>query len=425
MRVATPYRHPVSGIYYFRRAVPKVLQSKLNKAIVKVTLGTRNPNKATQLFAARQMECEELFNAARSGRITSHHKSLLKTLHSANQPQKVVTLQYLFERINQEREISKKTIDEAQKVISRFNGVYGNISAEDINGTIVREFKELLIKIPSILSNELRSLTLIQIAQEIGGNYSGRTLSDSAINKHLSVISSVLEWSSNNSYFSDNWHNPVRGKSIKRKGLKQDRMPFTEGDLYKIFSSDMYSKQSRPKGGCGEAAYWIPVIGLYAGMRLEEIGQLSISDINREGDIWYFDINDFDSKQLKNKSSIRKVPIHQALLDLGLIDYIDSLEGVRLFPLLKKDKYGKLTQNWSKWFGRHLRRIGITDSSKVFHSYRHGLKDALRNAGVDEAISDAITGHSSVSIGRSYGSGYNLTTLNDAVQKVNYDIELK
>jgi len=98
---------------------------------------------------------------------------------------------------------------------------------------------------------------------------------------------------------------------------------------------------------------------------------------------------------------------------------------VQLFPLLKKDKYGKLTQNWSKWFGRRLRRLGVVDSSKVFHSYRHGLKDSLRNAGVDEAISDAITGHSSVNVGRSYGSGYNLTILNKAVQSVYYDIELK
>jgi len=235
----------------------------------------------------------------------------------------------------------------------------------------------------------------------------------------------VLQWAANNSYFSNNWHNPVRGKTIKRKGLKQDRMPFTEVDLHKIFSSDIYTKQSRPKGGCGEAAYWIPIVGLYTGMRLEEIGQLLITDIKQESDIWYFDINDSGGKQLKNKSSIRRVPIHQNLLDLGFIDYIDSLEGMQLFPLLKKDKYGKLTQNWSKWFGRHIRRIGITDKSKVFHSYRHGLKDALRNADVDEAISDAITGHSSVSVGRSYGSGYNLIILNKAVQSVNYDIELK
>ncbi len=427
MRIATPYKHPKSGIYYFRRAVPEALRPRLNKTLIKVTLGTRSPSKATQLFAIRQIECEELFNAARNRSLTKYHKSLCVANHQSDTSDlhKSPAIQCLFDKFNQERVASKKTMDEGQKVIGRFINVYGDIAAEDINGTIIREFKELLIKTPSVLSNKLRSLTLRQIVKETDSNYSGRMLSDSAINKHLSVLSSVLEWASNNSYFGDNWHNPVRGKTIKRKGLKQDRMPFTEGDLSRIFSSDIYTEQLRPKGGCGEASYWIPVIGLYTGMRLEEIGQLLVSDIKREGDILYFDINDFDSKQLKNKSSIRKVPIHQTLLDLGLIDYVNSLEGMQLFPLLKNDKYGKLTQNWSKWFGRHLRRIGITDSSKVFHSYRHGLKDALRNAGVDEAISDAITGHSSVSVGRSYGSGYNLTILNNAVQKVNYDIELK
>jgi len=77
MRVATPYKHPDSGIYYFRRAVPEALHLRLNKSIIKVTLGTRNPNEALQLFATRQIECEELFNAARNGCITKSHRLLL------------------------------------------------------------------------------------------------------------------------------------------------------------------------------------------------------------------------------------------------------------------------------------------------------------------------------------------------------------
>jgi len=250
MRIATPYKHPISGIYYFRRAVPEALRSRLNKAIVKVSLGTRKPNEALQLFAIRQVECEELFNAARNGCITSHHMTLLKTTCSSGNGQSAgrVTLQYLFERLNKEREVSKKTIDESQKVLTRFDGVYKDIDAEHINGTTIREFKELLVKTPSILSNELRVLTLVQIAKVIKTSHPGRLLSDSAINKHLSVISSILQWASNNSYFGDNWHNPVRGKTIHRKGLKQDRMPFTESDLSRMFSSDIYIKQVRPKG---------------------------------------------------------------------------------------------------------------------------------------------------------------------------------
>ena len=92
-----------------------------------------------------------------------------------------------------------------------------------------------------------------------------------------------------------------------------------------------------------------------------------------------------------------------------------------MFPLLKADIYGRLTQNWSKWFGRHLTKLGINDDSKVFHSFRHLMKDALRNSAVDEAVSDAITGHSSSSIGRSYGKGYSLSMLNKAIQSIKYE----
>jgi hypothetical protein len=40
------------------------------------------------------------------------------------------------------------------------------------------------------------------------------------------------------------------------------------------------------------------------------------------------------------------------------------------------------------------------------------------NSGVDEAVSDAITGHPSSSIGSSYGKGYGLSMLNKAIQSI-------
>jgi len=424
MRIATPYKHPNSGIYYFRRAVPIELRCKLNKTLIKESLGTRNPSVARRLFAIKQSECEQLFKLAREGdthmpdiNVQNNRGDIAHNCKSETGTK----LQELFDKYNQERQPSVKGLVESQKAISRFIGVYGEIVANDISGVMIRRFKELLIQTPSILSDRLRAQTLPIIISKIGSNYTGKTLSDSSINKHLSVISSVLEWGSNNSYFDDNWHNPVRGKTIRRKFSQRDRLPFTASDLDKIFSSEVYTNQLRPKGGAGEAAYWMPIIALYTGMRLEEIGQLLVSDVRKDSDIWYFDINDSNKKKLKNKSSVRVVPIHQAIIDLGFIDYTSSLDDPRVFALLREDKYGKLTQNWSKWFGRYLPKLGINDDTKVFHSFRHSMKDALRNAGVDEAISDAITGHSSSSVGRSYGQGYSLTILNKAIQSIDYE----
>ena len=61
----------------------------------------------------------------------------------------------------------------------------------------------------------------------------------------------------------------------------------------------------------------------------------------------------------------------------------------------------------------------------MFHSFRHGFKDALRAAGVSEDLNDALTGHSGGGVGRSYGAKdvvrrFGLKQLAEAVAKAEY-----
>ena len=70
--------------------------------------------------------------------------------------------------------------------------------------------------------------------------------------------------------------------------------------------------------------------------------------------------------------------------------------------------------------------LGIDNPSSVFHSFRHGFKDALRAAGVNEDVNDALTGHSGGnSVARGYGwkdmvRRFGFPTLAAAVEKVEY-----
>jgi hypothetical protein len=61
-----PKKHPKTGIYQFRRAVPKDLREKLGWEI-KVSLGTSVPAEAKRLYAAELEKCDTLFEQARSG----------------------------------------------------------------------------------------------------------------------------------------------------------------------------------------------------------------------------------------------------------------------------------------------------------------------------------------------------------------------
>lgn len=81
---------------------------------------------------------------------------------------------------------------------------------------------------------------------------------------------------------------------------------------------------------------------------------------------------------------------------------------------------------WSQWFGRYLRAVGVTDKAKVFHSFRHTVKDALRRGRADHEAREALIGHaqaSSVSWG--YGanamlSRFGAVALSDAINRVPY-----
>ena len=81
---------------------------------------------------------------------------------------------------------------------------------------------------------------------------------------------------------------------------------------------------------------------------------------------------------------------------------------------------------WSKWFGRYLSSVGLTDTDKVFHSLRHNFKDALRAAKVPEDMNDALLGQGRLSsVGRGYGAKkivqrFGLEALYQAVASVRY-----
>jgi integrase len=213
-------------------------------------------------------------------------------------------------------------------------------------------------------------------------------------------------------------HNPA-----KEEG---SRLPYDGDDLRAIFSSPIFRNEARPHGGAGEAAKWLPLIGLFTGARLEEIGQALTSDVRQEDGIDYLDINTLDrraEKRVKNRSSRRKLPLHPELIRCGLLAYVEERRQAgdeRLFPALRPSVTGQMTGNWSKWWARYTDDLGISDDRKVFHSFRHSFKDACRAAQIEEELHDALTGHTSASVGRRYGNGVPLEVLAAAVAKVSY-----
>lgn len=63
--MATPWKHPKTGAFYFRRLVPIDIRPVIKKHECKVSLKTKDLSIARPRFASESARCEEIFAAAR------------------------------------------------------------------------------------------------------------------------------------------------------------------------------------------------------------------------------------------------------------------------------------------------------------------------------------------------------------------------
>lgn len=68
LRMATPFKHPRTGVYYLRRAVPQDLRKALGKTEYLKSLRTKDPHEAKKLHANALQESDAAFARARQRR---------------------------------------------------------------------------------------------------------------------------------------------------------------------------------------------------------------------------------------------------------------------------------------------------------------------------------------------------------------------
>jgi len=208
----------------------------------------------------------------------------------------------------------------------------------------------------------------------------------------------------------------VTGKQNKRVRENRQRDPFTPTDLAQIFGANWFATGSGRLNNAGKYRtfqphyYWLPLLGLYTGARINELAQLYLDDVRvTDAKVWYLDFNlngadkldvdDPDDKSLKTINSIRSVPLHSEVLKLGFLEYVQALRAAkhkRLFPELlhyRMKGYGKAAGSWfnDRYLGRSL---GIKrDGRKVFHSFRHTFVTSLFDAELPDATVSQLSGH--------------------------------
>lgn len=188
--------------------------------------------------------------------------------------------------------------------------------------------------------------------------------------------------------------NPVHGVAglVAPDPEEDSGRPFTDDELGIIFEPIRFAKWAKKY----PHRWFGTMLGLHSGARITEVAQLETSDIECVEGIWGFSIRPSrpKGKRVKNKQSRRFVPLADAVMNAGFLEYVEEVKAeghVRLFPNLPNSGSGFGVQ-MSKQFCTYLRNHGIHEEGSGFHYFRHTIASYL-DGKVSEKTIVSITGH--------------------------------
>jgi len=325
------------------------------------------------------------------------------------------------------RSLEERTKRANEAIFKVFMSFYGDVNTTDIDHRTMTGFFNKIQKLPSNANKKYPNVPLKElIKRDIPES---ELMSANNVNKYMSRIGQLFDYAVNHGHMEINY---AKGKRVhvRKKDLKKEqKLPFTSQDLIDYFNGSIHAVNKRDEKN--QAMFWLPLVALYSGMRIEEIAQLQITDVRKVEDehsgakAWCFDLNEEgDDKSLKNATSIRLVPIHTELVKMGFMDYYHERrrKGFQTLWNLSKPEGRKYSHNIERQLMRYLRKVGVTDSRKGFHSFRRTVITVLRdNPMVKKEYREALVGHEmSGTSDQDYFSGLGIIPLKSTLEAIQY-----
>lgn len=201
--------------------------------------------------------------------------------------------------------------------------------------------------------------------------------------------------------------NVAKGIVVKvKKKRKQREKGFTADEARRILTASLEPQPKALSAEMAAARRWVPWICAYTGARVNEITQLTPADFGIEEG---FDYIRLDATATKT-GDYRKVPLHEHLLDQGLLDYVKSRKGRPLFYEPKRSRGGD---------GKHFRKVGerlaewvrdpvgVTDKDvQPNHGWRHRFSSLARAVDMHVDVQNIIQGHVGERTASDYGDAW-------------------
>lgn len=357
--------------------------------------------------------------------------SLSTEVKSGGPAAPAVTLSKVIEEYVQDQTLAgnwtERSTGDIVSTLHNLIDILGDVPVSSIDFAAMRTFKTTLMQLPPNRkkAKEYRNKTIAEILRAAPKKRLGKT----TFNNIVTNISSFFEWCVRHGYLKENY---ARGLKLRTRNERMDgaRAVFTPEDLTTMFNAKGYRGDSFKQ----PYMFWIPLLCIFTGARLEELCQLYVEDVREVDGVWVLDINENPGpdgkrdKHVKTASSIRLVPVHPVLQDLGFLRYHASVVKSgekRLFPELKKirNRYGHAV---SKWFSRFRKSVGLDSELHDLHAFRHTVIDFFKKQRIPKDIYSDVTGHAQEGTAESvYAKAYSpAVLLREVVEKIDYGLDL-
>lgn len=334
----------------------------------------------------------------------------------------------------------QRHVEDCRAAVSLLTEVAGDRPMAAYSKGDVRRLKDVLRALPAN-RKKLKStrglgvLEVVKAAEKAGLP----PMSLSNANKYLGNLYNLFAFAVG--HYDGVNRNVFQNAALPARSTPRDEWdPFSEDALQTFFNAPLYrgcrsARQWFEPGNAiprDSARFWVPLVLLYSGARVNEVCKLATKDVGCADGINYLNIEwaaDDDQERIagrvKNSSSERKVPLHDDLIAFGFLQFVERRRHAgdeRLFLELKPDKYGKLYSEISKRFSdTFLKRLGIKTKKTSLKSFRHNFVDAARNSRVPDQTIQALKGDAAGGTLSRYGHGQtDLEILAEAMRKIQF-----
>ncbi|AZW00124.1 site-specific integrase [Escherichia coli] len=236
----------------------------------------------------------------------------------------------------------------------------------------------------------------------------------STINKLLTKAKMCLDYGLMNGQLEG--RNPIERMKLT-KDIDSKRRAFTDEELERLLVrvESEYQFTRHTAHTTSEARRWASLVSVVTGARSAEVCHLTKRDIvTLDNGLVCIDINeDGDGKSVKNKHSVRLVPLTDGACGLDLKSFLEWVD-------MQPDEgplFGMTPSAYSSWFNSRVLTEALPDAENIsLHSLRHWLATRMKERGVNLVDAQGILGHSSQSITYDlYGKGHAVQRLADAL----------